>query len=62
MKTDYIELKAGDVRQEGDEVTQNPGFTSKCGNGKEGEWVPTQMVGFPILPIDLHANSFRRPA
>lgn len=57
----YKILKAGDVRQEGDEVkvTAKEPFTSY--NEQFRDFVPINLVGHPILPVDLVNCEYRRP-
>lgn len=53
----YIELKAGDIRQAGDE-TQHAHPEPDWGNPT---WHPVKLLGHVILPSDLVASNFRRP-
>jgi hypothetical protein len=59
-------LKAGDVRQEGDEYRKDRGFHVDCTNAKPMEhnwdpWQPVRLLGHTILPSDLIVTQFRRP-
>lgn len=57
--TEYIDLKPGDVRQEGDETRHS--FVGKY-NPQPGGWfaVSPGMFGKEILPADVIAADFRR--
>lgn len=63
----YTQLKAGDVRQKGDEVaTRN--FTNTPGNKLQRDskptltpFLPVHLVSYPILASDLVHLEFRRP-
>lgn len=63
----YKELKAGDVRQEMDEVCRKAGacrfvFRGSSLDGEEPlRYRRVNLIGHPILPIDLRISSFRRP-
>lgn len=61
-------LKAGDVRQEGDEVRRIVADYSNL-IGPEDDyryfqrdaWLPVRLLSHPILPADLIVSEFRRP-
>lgn len=61
----YIQLKAGDIRQDGDEVSHNSGAQKYLGQDSRDErkqvWRPVNMLDSTILASDLISSSFRRP-
>lgn len=68
----YLPLRAGDVRQAGDEfkafdketegVKRNCGYLCSQPNIRLNEWYPvTSLFSYPILPSDLAHLQFRRP-
>ena len=64
MKT----LKAGDVRQEGDQVRSKDVRIGFLGGGSTstsiltpGSWKDVNLIGWPILFSDLMHAEFRRP-
>lgn len=57
-------LKAGDVRQEGDEQRRNNGnYHPRFRNiyYREFLWRPVDLIGHKILQSDLMAFEFQRP-
>lgn len=58
----YQTLKAGDVRQQGDEVIHKYGG-SKHGGATEtpAGWQPVTLINHTILESDLIVSVFRRP-
>jgi len=59
MKT----LKAGDIRQEGDETKTKEGYNKMNGYEEYANksWQPVRLLGHAILPSDLMVAEFRRP-
>lgn len=62
----HKKLKAGDVRQEGDQVQRTEPYgrlgSQGCNDDKDyQEWQPSRMIGELILPSDLIVARFRRP-
>jgi hypothetical protein len=62
-------LKAGDIRQEGDEQRRNFGEATGPGSyvprfirehNHEFDWHPIQLIGHPILSSDVMIMEFRR--
>ena len=58
----YQTLKAGDVRQRGDEVIHKYGGSKHgCGTETPADWQPVTLINHTILESDLIVSAFRRP-
>jgi hypothetical protein len=58
-------LKAGDIRQKGDEVQHKFGCPNATFNDekyeKKEQWLPVRLLGHKIMESDLIVSTFRRP-
>lgn len=61
----YLELKPGDIRQKGDEVTSKHACKHSINWAHPYDffprWRPTFLIGYVILEADMLVSKYRRP-